>query len=191
MRATTPNRPPVPLWEFARRRRTATVTGVPLVLLIFGHPSSLGMGVGMALVALGQLVRFWSAGYIHKDAEVATGGPYAHVRNPLYVGSFLISAGLATMAGGWWPWLVIGLQFGVVYHLTVLSEERYLEGILGQPYRDYVASVPRWVPSLRRYGKPGGSFNVRQIGANKEWGSAALIAILCALFALKMLWISH
>jgi len=179
------------LMELVRRRRTFTVVAVPLVMLAIAKPTPIGFAVGMCLVVLGQVVRIWAAGYIHKETEVTTGGPYAYVRNPLYVGSFLISAGFAAMCGHWLAWLLLAAQYGFVYHLTVLSEERHLEETLGEPYRRYREAVPRWLPSVRPYAGRSGKFDIRQVAANKEFSSMAVVLLACVLFLGKMLWLGQ
>jgi len=177
------------LMDLISRRRTFTVVAVPLVILALARPTPLSMAIGLVMVALGQAVRLWASGYIHKESEVTTGGPYAYVRNPLYVGSFLISAGFAAMSAVWISWLLIAVQYGLVYHLTVLAEERRLEAILGEPYRQYRSAVPRWMPSLRPYPRRSGRFDRRQVAANKELSSMAVVGLACALFLVRLLWL--
>lgn len=177
------------LMDLISRRRTFTVVAVPLVILALAQPTPLSIAIGAVLVVTGQAVRLWASGYIHKESEVTTGGPYAYVRNPLYVGSFLISAGFAVMSAVWVSWLLVAVQYALVYHLTVLAEERRLESILGEPYRQYRSAVPRWIPSLRPYPHRSGSFDRRQVGANKELSSMAVVVLACALFVIRMLWL--
>ncbi|MGQ9523742.1 MAG: methyltransferase family protein [Armatimonadota bacterium] len=175
------------LMALVSRRRTFTVVAVPLVMLALAQPTLVSLIAGCVLVAAGQALRLWAAGYIHKESEVTTGGPYAYVRNPLYVGSFLISAGFAVMSAVWISWLLVAVQYAFVYHLTVIAEEQRLEEILGESYRQYRASVPRWIPSLRPYPYRSGRFDFRQVGVNKELSSMMVVDLACLLFILKML----
>ena len=125
--------PPSPMKPpFLVRRRTVFTWLVPLLLLALSltlHRDDGGWaayGAGIALVILGEIVRFWSAGYIAKDAEIATGGPYAHVRNPLYFGSLLLAVGYGLISGlGLWG---VGLMVALflVFHLAAIF---YEEGI--------------------------------------------------------------
>jgi hypothetical protein len=116
---------------------------------------------------------------------VATAGPYAYIRNPLYFGSLFISAGFAVMTNTWWGYVVVATQFLFFYHLAILSEERYLKAHLGDPYLDYYAAVPRFWPTGRRHPRPEGRFGWAQVRYNKEHRSYVPVAILCILFALK------
>jgi hypothetical protein len=170
--------------EFARRRRTFFVTIIPLVLWLFGRPTPQSFGIGLLFILFGQAFRIWAAGHIHKD-RVATGGPYAYMRNPLYFGSLFISIGFAVMAKEWWAYVVVAAQFLFFYYLAILSEERYLKAHLGQTYQSYTAAVPRFWPVGRRHPQPEGRFEWPQVRYNKEHRSYVPVAILCLLFALK------
>src|SRR5262252_5241051 len=100
------------------------------------------------LVAMGCLLRAWAAGYLFKGKRVAVGGPYAYVRNPLYVGSFILGVGFCLAL---WQWplslssiAIAGaflLGFGVVYRAKALAEGEELAQNLGDPYRDYARKV--------------------------------------------------
>jgi len=122
--------------------------------LAIARPASLSaLQWAIIFVVLGCLVRSWAAGYLLKGKRTAVGGPYAFIRNPLYVGSFLIGVGFC---GALWQWppspsavllmsaFVVG--FGVVYRTKTLAEEKELAENLGDPYRAYAARVPAFVP---------------------------------------------
>jgi len=83
-----------------------------------------------------------------------TTGPFAHVRNPLYLGNLLIYAGIGVMSYALWPWLVIvALAYFVVqYTLIVSLEEEHLASAFGDEYDRYRASVGRFVPRFSPYG---------------------------------------
>ena len=171
--------------EFARRRRTLFATLIPLALWAFGHPTPRSVLVGLAFVAVGQAIRIWAAGYIAKDRQVATGGPYAYVRNPLYFGSLFMSVGFAVMANEWWAYSVVGVQFLFFYYLAILSEERYLKANLGEDYHAYYRAVPRFWPNGRRLPHAESAFGWDQVRYNKEYRSYVPVGLLCLLFALK------
>src|SRR6187402_618593 len=94
------NKPP-----FLVRRRTTFTWIIPLLLVAAVCIFRLNIGgmksiiAGIVFIVLGEIVRFWAAGYISKDAVIATGGPYAHVRNPLYFGSLLLAIGYGLVSG--------------------------------------------------------------------------------------------
>src|SRR5689334_9344828 len=81
--------PPHPVMVFLFRRRTLLIQLTTLALLATARPQPSLFAFGLALAVLAEAWRIWAAGTIHKVEELTTGGPYAHVRHPLYVGSFV------------------------------------------------------------------------------------------------------
>lgn len=145
----SPGKPP-----FLVRRRTVFTWLVPVLLVTavcLLHRQDGGivsLASGIVLVFLGEVVRFWAAGYIAKDAIVTTGGPYGHVRNPLYFGSLLLAIGYGLISGLGWPAIVVLLVLFLIFHLAAISyEEKFLTGKFGAPYTDYLSRVPRLLPS--------------------------------------------
>jgi hypothetical protein len=146
----------------------------------------------MILSATGLGLRGWSAGTIRKGETLTTSGPYAFLRNPLYVGSFLVGAGLA-VAGGSWLWLVLFLGFfTVVYGPTIAAESERLTERFGQRYVEYSAKVPAFFPRLTPFRAPDGdsveSFTWSQYGRNREWEALLGVAAAYAALAFKMAW---
>jgi protein-S-isoprenylcysteine O-methyltransferase Ste14 len=175
------------------RTKSAWIVVVPYFLLAWPTPA--GLLVGAMLSALGLLLRAWSAGTIHKGEVLTVSGPYAFVRNPLYVGSFLIGAGLA-VAGGSWLWLVLFLGFFVaVYGPTVSAEAARLTEQFGHHYVEYCAEVPAFIPRLksfrRRRGGPTAAdrFRWSQYERNREWEALLGTAAAFGLLGLKMAWL--
>jgi len=179
---------------FLVRRRTVFTWLVPLLLLALSltlHRNDGGWtayGAGLALVILGEIVRFWSAGYIAKDAEIATGGPYAYVRNPLYFGSLLLAVGYGLISGlGLWG---VGLMVALflVFHLAAISyEETFLTEKFGSSYLDYVRRVPRLLPSPWPRTAGTGRFEWAQALKNREQTTAAYQVIFALLLSLRFL----
>jgi protein-S-isoprenylcysteine O-methyltransferase Ste14 len=151
---------------------------------VLAAPTRSSLGVGAMLSVIGLALRGWSAGTIQKGEVLTVSGPYAYVRNPLYVGSFLIGAGLA-IAGGSVLWLLLFLLFFVtLYGPTVASEAARLTEQFGHRYVEYAAQVPAFIPRLRPYEGGGmtGAFRWSQYERNREWeallGTAASFALL-------------
>lgn len=181
---------------FLVRRRTVFTWLAPLALLaaslIFNRRDGgwAAFGAGVALVVLGEIVRFWAAGYIAKDTEIATGGPYAHVRNPLYFGSFLLAIGYGLVSGlGWWGVGAMVVLF-LLFHLSAIAyEETFLKSRFGGPYKEYLRRVPRLLPSPWPRTKGGsGHFEWAQAVRNREPISALFALIFVALLSLRFLF---
>jgi protein-S-isoprenylcysteine O-methyltransferase Ste14 len=101
---------------------------------------------GILLCALGASLRYWASGYLRKDSRPAVGGPYAYVRNPLYLGTYLMALGAALAAGSLWIFGALTVFFAAIYHFIILDEETKLRRIFGEPYLRYCESVPRFFP---------------------------------------------
>jgi hypothetical protein len=113
--------------------------------LIFANPSPLTLGVGGAIALIGVIIRGWASGHISKNERLATTGPYAHTRNPLYFGSFLIAAGFA-IAAQWALLLVVVAFFVLIYAPTMQRERANIAGRFPEAYEAYSANVPAFVP---------------------------------------------
>jgi len=109
--------------------------------------------LGLALFTLGLFLRIWSQMHLHyrlKEHKVLTmTGPYARVRNPIYMGNTLILVGTTLIAELMWFAPVMLLVCMLTYSLTVRYEERHLSEKYGEPYREFLTQVPRWVPRIQ------------------------------------------
>ena len=101
---------------------------------------------GIALCFAGATIRFWASGFLRKDTRPAVGGPYAFVRNPLYLGTYLMALGTALAVQAWGLLIAASILFAVVYHYIILDEEVKLQEIFGEPYLKYCLAVPRFFP---------------------------------------------
>ena len=178
--------------SFLVRRRTVFTWLIPLALLAASLSLRWNIGgwlayfCGIGLVVLGEIVRFWAAGYITKDAEIATGGPYAHVRNPLYFGSLLLAIGYGLVSGlGVWG-VAATLVLFLLFHLAaIFYEESFLTAKFGAPYLDYVRRVPRLLPSPWPRTTGAGGFEWKQALKNREQTSATFALIFVLLLSLR------
>ncbi|MEN9723169.1 MAG: hypothetical protein RJB38_1155 [Pseudomonadota bacterium] len=120
----------------------AWIAGFVLILSSRDYPNL----PGILVCLVGASLRYWASGFLRKDTRPAVGGPYAWVRNPLYLGTYLMALG-ATMAVGQWALLVVlSVAFALIYHFIILEEEIKLERIFGAPYLEYCKLVPRFFP---------------------------------------------
>lgn len=150
------------LGHFFFKYRSYTPIPLLLAVLILADPTWISFVAGLGIMLLGEGMRFWGVLYAgsatRTTGEVGAGrlvtdGPFAHVRNPLYAGNFLLSLGLTVMSHAWWPWmlLVFLLLFGMQYTFIVKEEEGFLSKAFGGQYTEYCSHVPRWIPKLRGF----------------------------------------
>jgi len=142
-------------WLFRHR----TIIPIPLALAILATPASRAqssalVGAGAVLVALGEAIRLWGVRHIgaisrtrsDRLGPLVASGPFALVRNPLYVGNVALWVGFAVSARLLWLAPVFVAILAFEYHAIVRWEERLLEERLGERYRTYIGQVPRWLP---------------------------------------------
>jgi protein-S-isoprenylcysteine O-methyltransferase Ste14 len=101
---------------------------------------------GIAVCFAGASLRYWASGFLRKDSRPAVGGPYAWVRNPLYLGTFLMAVGASIAIERIGLTVFLALAFGILYHYIILDEETKLREIFGEPYLKYCQAVPRFFP---------------------------------------------
>jgi protein-S-isoprenylcysteine O-methyltransferase Ste14 len=191
-------------WLFRRR----TAVPLPLALAVLLIPESLAQGstgalaAGTVLIAFGEAIRLWGVrniGAISRTRSDRLGplvesGPFALIRNPLYVGNialwvgFAVSARLLTLVPAFVA--ILGLE----YHAIVRWEERLLEERLGDQYRAYAARVPRWIPHTFKRGAPSSTGTGQAASAERhswretfysERGTLVAIAVGYLLLWLK------
>jgi protein-S-isoprenylcysteine O-methyltransferase Ste14 len=162
-----------------------------VLALPWAHPTRASIAAGLPMVALGVALRVWARGHLQRSQqgarEVTTGGPYAHVRHPLYVGSFLIGVGFATTTALVALPFVVAFVFVVMYVPKALREEAYLRRLYGTAYADYAEQVRAVIPSWTVAIAPSPSrFAWRRVMRHREWhtwlGVAAMLAVLCGLW---------
>jgi len=144
-------------WLF--RHRTAAALPVAIVLLAVrsgeAAPNGWLTASGVVLTAVGEMVRLWAVRHIgaisrtrsERLGDLVESGPFAVVRNPLYVGNIALWTGFALTARLVWLVPLVVVLLGAAYHAIVRWEERLLESRLGDAYRAYTLRVPRWVPT--------------------------------------------
>jgi protein-S-isoprenylcysteine O-methyltransferase Ste14 len=111
--------------------------------------------IGISLVFIGMILRIWAQQHLHYRLNVkkclTTTGPYSFIRNPLYVGNILMCLGAIITSELLWLVPIALLYWFSTYSLVVHYEERHLLEKYGEPYRRYVAEVPRWLPRAIRF----------------------------------------
>jgi protein-S-isoprenylcysteine O-methyltransferase Ste14 len=169
--------------------RRVFIYALVLVMVIFARPTSLSFGLGLAIISLGEVLRFWAAGHLQKNKILTTTGPYAHVKHPLYIGTILITMGFCIMADNIYILAVALLVFSLYYlpYKNTVEEER-MKKLFGEAYLDYAEKVPDYIPRLSSYGRSKGKWRWRIFIKNSEEGIVILEVIGVFLIGMR-LWI--
>ena len=154
--------------------------------LFFAEPTRDWLIAGGVIAVLGELIRIWASGHIEKTHRLATGGPYAHTRNPLYLGSVLMALGFLVAARH--PISVtVGLAYLVVFYPFIIREEaKFLKGKFQDPYHDWALRVPLFFPRLTPGGPRESKFQMSRLLANHEWRSVLGLVVLGAFMVWRL-----
>lgn len=138
-------------WERIARRIRVPLGFVTAALYLFElwrrAPEPAAIVWSFVLVLPGLWLRGYAAGYVKKNRELTQTGPYAYVRNPLYLGSILIAAGFAVALLSWVVAIALAAMFALIYVPVIASEERFLRATFPE-FEDYCRRVPRLIPRL-------------------------------------------
>jgi protein-S-isoprenylcysteine O-methyltransferase Ste14 len=136
--------------KIAQKIRVPAGTVLGIVFLFLMHPSRRSLWIGGVVAVLGSLIRVWAAGHIDKGQVLARGGPYAHTRNPLYFGSFLMALGVLVAGQGYWLLVPFFAFFVGTYYPVMKAEEAELLQGHGQAFLEYARRVPMFFPTFGR-----------------------------------------
>lgn len=170
-----------------------------ILMLFFEQASLSSMIIGFLVVLIGEFFRFWGVSYAGSETRTTGGGvggtylvisgAFGHVRNPLYVGNMLIYTGIGIMSYAWFPYLVLIalIFFYIQYYFIIREEEKFLLEKFGEDYKKYKESVPRWIPSFKKYSAPGipqPEFNLNAAFKSERRTLQALLFIMVILIIL-------
>ena len=193
-------KPVPPAWKTLNRLRLLAMWPVALWVVVSADQPLLGLTqtwwqlvirlFGVLLVLKGSGLRLWAMGILLKHQQLATGGPYAYTRNPLYLGTLAIWVGLM-LASNWFAGLILAVPFTLfyffIYNRQIDKEERKLVKVFGDPYQEYLRAVPRFWPRLRLARNLNGvsaPFGFRRMLKNR--GPELVFAMLLAFAAMDL-----
>lgn len=146
---------PIDFGEKLFQWRDFTPIPIILILLFISRPGAASATLGTLMIVFGELIRIYSVafiGSISRTRSSNTGnnlikeGPFSYVRNPLYVGNFFITTGVAIFGGQIWFVLLTVAAFSFQYYCIVKYEESLLLTKFGDEFQQYMDSVPAWIP---------------------------------------------
>lgn len=159
---TSPDSTKLGEWLFQRRTLLPLPIAAAILLIPSGETSRNVAAIlgGIALTLSGEALRMWGVRHIgvisrtrsDRLGPLVESGPFAHLRNPLYIGNIALWVGFAITAGLLWLAPIVLVLLALEYHAIVRWEEHLLEWRLGETYRLYASRVPRWIPTLHHRG---------------------------------------
>jgi protein-S-isoprenylcysteine O-methyltransferase Ste14 len=175
----------------ARWQKIARRIRVPLGFLFavayiwLARPSIGSICMGAAIACVGLLIRALASGHVRKNEQLATSGPYAYTRNPLYLGSIIIAAGFALASRSWWVGVIAIVILLSIYVPVIHGEEEFLRARFPE-FDDYTRRVPRLFPRLwARASSPEG-FSWHLYWKHREYNAVLGAALMVAALLLKI-----
>jgi protein-S-isoprenylcysteine O-methyltransferase Ste14 len=170
-----------------------------LLMIFFSHPTVWTMTIGFVLVGIGEFMRFWGVAYAGSltrvtgtvgAPEIIMNGPFAYVRNPLYIGNILTYIGIGVMSNALFPWLVLAAAgyFIFQYYQIVFAEEEFLANKFGSVFQEYKKNVPRFCLRFTRYEHPSQEHQQARWHAAVQSERRTFQALGLVLLILLLLW---
>ena len=165
-------------------------------ILYYSRPSMQSLVVGLIPITLGEALRLWATTHLHKNDALTVSGPYAYLRNPLYLGTLMIGCGFAMVAATPLAYALLGI-FMLGYYVYYMPYKNRIEGarleaLYGDAFRRYATAVPSLLPRMHPYvplGADTGSLpDARErFLDNNEVGTAAVVGV--GVLALVLRWL--
>ena len=174
-----------------KKLRFILVYPLAIGLFLAARTTERSLLIGIVVVALGEALRLWANSYVGhvkvnrtepwrgdaKIGQLITAGPYAYVRHPLYLGTFLLGVGFCIIVGNRWLALLALLFFLVVYQRKMREEDAVILNEWGETFVRYQHAVLAWIPTWRRYADPQGKRSWEGILASKELKTLAWVIV--------------
>jgi protein-S-isoprenylcysteine O-methyltransferase Ste14 len=169
-------------------RRIRVPLGFVFAVLYFwlAKPTWRFIALGAILILPGLLIRALASGHVRKNEALATSGPYAYTRNPLYLGSLLMGIGFAVAARSVWVGVALVVMFFAIYMPVIRDEEKFLRQKFPE-FEEYMRRVPRMLPRIMQTAsreESSGGFSMSLYLKHREWN--ALLGALAMLAALTV-----
>jgi len=182
-------------WQkVAKRIRVPLGFVFAALYLWLARPTWTSIAAGAVIAAVGVGIRGFASGYVKKNEELTTTGPYAHTRNPLYLGSVVIGIGFAVAALSWWVVVTIVVLYAAIYVPVIRGEEEFLSAKFPQ-FAQYAASVPRLLPRVTpaQIGSAGerGRFSPELYMKHREYNAIIGAAVVLGALVAKLMWVSR
>ncbi len=160
---------------------------ITAILFVLGsRPSARSLAIGIPIALGGMAIRAWASGHLRKNAELAMSGPYAHTRNPLYFGSFVMAAGCAVCGGNLWLGAILIGFFLLIYRPVMQAEAAHMQTLFADAYTRWAANVPLFFPRLMPYAAGQSRyFDPQQYLHHREYRALFGLAVVIGILIVK------
>lgn len=186
--------------KLAQRIRVPAGFVLAPLLLVSAEPSIVSIATGAAVSTAGLMIRAWASGYLRKNQELTTSGPYARTRNPLYLGTFVLGTGIAIAGGALWFVGLFMALYLLIYVPVMFAEAETMRGLFSEEYDHYSRHVPLFLPRVTAYRgpalRPGAGapsdrrFDTSRYLKHREYRAAVGLAVVYAVLAAKFFFIN-
>ncbi len=154
-------------------------------VLWLATPNAGAIFIGFFFLMVGMFFRAWSSGYIDKDRELATEGPYSLTRNPLYFGNLLIGAGIAIGSNNWVTALICAAYYLFFFTFLIAIERKRMKARFGPRYEEWAKGANLFFPRIKRIEKF--NFNIALYMKNREYRVLFYSLFVIAVLVIKFL----
>ena len=162
-----------------------------LLMLIYTYaavPVPALAAVGLVVALFGEYVRVYASGFIVKNQQLATDGPYRFVRHPLYSGNILLVIGFAIASSQWWALPLAAFLFWFYYPAAIEYEDRKLRGIFGAAWEQWAARTPALIPRFGSISPAGAGDRRWSMGVSSARNGEIVFVVLCLGCAAWIAW---
>ena len=156
-----------------------------IVVLYLAEPDAKSIFIGFFLIIGGMFFRSWSSGYINKDNELATSGPYALTRNPLYFGNFILGLGIAVAGNNVYTYIIFFVYYLLFFPFLMVIEHKRMKSKFGDDYKKWAKKCNVFFPKIKKI--KGMNFNISFYMKNKEYRVLYFSLFVIAVLILKYL----
>ena len=171
--------------DFAAKLRVPCGFVLVATFAFFSRPTGAALALGLPLSLIGLALRGWASGHLEKNRQLTVSGPYALVRNPLYIGTLLVAFGLVIAGSRWLLAAVFAAVFLLVYLPVIELEEQHLRALFPE-FREYARRVPALFPTFHPE-STGKEFRWSLYRYNREYEALAGFAVGAIFLFAKML----
>jgi len=156
-----------------------------IAVLWLATPNVWSISIGFFFMMVGMFFRAWSSGYINKDKELATEGPYSLTRNPLYFGNLLLGSGIAIACGNWLTVIIFAVYYFSFFTFLIAIERKRMKKRFGSQYEAWARQANLFFPKIKKIKKFG--FNIAFYMRNREYRVLFYSLFVIAVLIIKFL----